>query len=97
MPTRLQLTRLVLLRPQDGGSFVGDPCQRIGCVDSLGRHAVLGVYSVRRSSGMVIRYLSCNVCGWRPEDNKFVVPDPDRDRDLPGQRYLFENDPDGDS
>ena len=89
---RLQLTRLSLQRPADNGSFVGDRCGRPECRDERGRPGVLGVYAIKHEGGNTIRYLSCNVCGWKPEDNKLVTRDEGYSRDVPGQRMLFEED-----
>lgn len=72
---RLQLTRLCLAKSPQRGSFVGDPCQRRCC------KGVLGVYSVHHRNGKIIRYLSCNDCNWKPEDNKISTNDPDSEPD----------------
>lgn len=52
------------------GPQIGDRCPRDSC------DGVLGVYSTRivETAGVRIRYLSCNVCGCRPEANQQVVP-----------------------
>lgn len=88
---RLQLTRLSLTRSQDQGSFVGDRCP---VCEADGRVGVIGVYAVKRQAGMVVRYLECRACGWKPNGNKMVSPDPDYKPRDNGQRRLPFDDPD---
>jgi len=88
---RLQLTRLAIGRAQDGGTFVGDACPV--CRDA-GREGVIGVYTIRRERGKIIRYLGCKACGWKPDDNKWVEDDPSFVGDARGQKRLPFDDPD---
>lgn len=46
----------------------GDPCQHDGC------DGWLIVTSSNRLGDVVVRYLRCWSCGWRPADNRWVVP-----------------------
>lgn len=82
---RLQLTRLGLNRSQDQGSFVGDRCP---VCQEAGKAGVIGVYTTKREAGKVIRYLQCKLCGWKPNDNKWVEVDPAFKGDLRGQKRL---------
>lgn len=85
MSRRLQLTRLALNRSQAQGSFVGDRCP---VCEADHKPGVIGVYTIKREAGRVIRYLECKLCGWKPDDNKWVVADPDFKGDLKGQKRL---------
>lgn len=48
----------------------GDACE---CDQCRGRLKVVNT-EVRLDLDVRIRYLACNDCGWRPEDNKQIVP-----------------------
>ena len=65
---RLNLTRLVLSRDPNR-PFPGDPCGVNGCTGHI------KVYAKRDKPkiGKVVRYLECDTCGQKPEDNKFVA------------------------
>jgi hypothetical protein len=48
----------------------GDRCE---CAQCQGK---LSVYSthVKPDAGVRVRYLSCDICHWRPVENKVIVP-----------------------
>lgn len=72
--TRLQISRLRLARTASGtgvGMLCPQHCQ------ANGRSGRIGVYSIHHKTGFTTRYLQCRVCGWKPEPNKLVEPDPE--------------------
>lgn len=64
MSERLKMERLSL-RPRSG-----DKC---GCAKCLGFLKVANTI-VNHDTGYRVQYLACELCAWRPENNKLVIP-----------------------
>ncbi len=67
---RLNLTRMGQRVPEEVyRSLPGDRCTVPGCT------GVLTVYHSRVDGEWRVRYLECSACGFKPADNKWVVPE----------------------
>lgn len=69
----LEKTREPIPR-KDPEYFIGDDCPT-HCQGENGQPGRIGVYTVRRQGGLVIRYLCCKVCRWKPPNNKLILPE----------------------
>jgi hypothetical protein len=51
------------------------PCSgdRCGCARCKGYLEVANT-RVKETAGVRVQYLACNLCSWRPENNKLVIP-----------------------
>ena len=47
---------------------LGDPCPSVHCPGTL------GVYRTTIQGDYRIRYLACKRCGFKPDQNKWVIP-----------------------
>lgn len=67
---RRDLARRTLTRPTPPARRVqsGDDCPAPGCGGRL------HVYHTHCTADARIRYLECDRCGWKPDDNKQIVP-----------------------
>lgn len=66
MTRRIKMERLNIgRRPRSG-----DPC---ACAKCRGLLQVANT-KVKEAEGCRIQYLACNLCAWRPDDNKIVIP-----------------------
>jgi len=69
---RLSLQRLFFHREHIPAHLPGDSCD---CADCRGRLKVYATkYREINGASWMIRYLHCNTCGNRPEDNKNLIP-----------------------
>jgi hypothetical protein len=62
---RTSMDRLIITRRRSG-----DPC---GCAKCLGKLAVQNT-RVKEAAQVRVQYLACDLCNWRPEDNKVIIP-----------------------
>lgn len=63
MPYNAQLIR-DLMTLDKSATLPGDLCGSPGCT------GLIGIYSLNRKEGKITRYLSCNLCGWKPAAKK---------------------------
>lgn len=48
----------------------GDRCECSGCKGKLTVYCTI----VNEDEGRRTQYISCNLCAWKPDDNKLIVP-----------------------
>lgn len=62
---RRSMDRLIISRRKSG-----DPCD---CAKCRG-HLEVANTKVKEAAGVRVQYLACDLCAWRPEDNKVIIP-----------------------